>query len=64
MTITLRTADGVLNVAVRDDGCGGADPTGVGLAGLARRVAAADGTFHVASPPGGGTTIAVELPCG
>jgi signal transduction histidine kinase len=55
--------NGRLRVAVRDDGHGGADPAGGGLAGLARRVAAADGTFAVDSPPGGPTLIEVELPC-
>ncbi|MFD1530453.1 sensor histidine kinase [Pseudonocardia aurantiaca] len=53
----------VLRANVRDDGRGGADPSGGGLAGLARRVQAADGTLTVTSPPGGGTTITAELPC-
>jgi signal transduction histidine kinase len=51
-------------MVVRDDGTGGADSAGPGLLGLSRRVAALDGTFEVASPPGGGTTIRVGLPCG
>ncbi|WP_019634370.1 sensor histidine kinase [Actinomadura atramentaria] len=51
-------------VRIEDDGRGGADPAGGGLAGLARRVAALDGTFTVASPPGGPTVIGAELPCG
>jgi signal transduction histidine kinase len=55
---------GRLRATVRDDGRGGADPAGGGLAGLARRVAAADGEFGVDSPPGGPTVITVELPCG
>ncbi|WP_326690631.1 MULTISPECIES: histidine kinase [unclassified Streptomyces] len=52
-----------LTVSVRDDGCGGADATGSGLLGLARRVAALDGRFTVASPAGGPTVITAELPC-
>ena len=55
--------DGRLRAAVRDDGRGGADPAGSGLAGLARRVAAADGTLTVDSPPGGPTVVTAELPC-
>ncbi|WP_246017096.1 sensor histidine kinase [Micromonospora pisi] len=51
-------------VAIDDDGIGGADPAGSGLAGLARRVAALDGTFRVDSPVGGPTTIVAEFPCG
>jgi signal transduction histidine kinase len=51
-------------VRVEDDGAGGADPrSGTGLAGIQRRVAALDGAVTVASPPGGPTTITVELPC-
>jgi DNA-binding transcriptional LysR family regulator len=53
-----------LRAVVTDDGRGGADPSGGGLAGLARRVAASDGTLSVSSPPGGPTVIRAELPCG
>ena len=54
-----------LVVQVQDDGRGGATPAaGSGLSGLADRVAAVDGTLKVTSPPGGGTLITVELPCG
>ncbi len=63
-SVDVRAAEGVLRVQVADDGCGGADPTGSGLAGLADRAAAVDGTFSVASPSGVGTTVIVELPCG
>jgi signal transduction histidine kinase len=51
-------------VAVRDDGHGGADPTGSGLSGLASRVAAADGVFTVDSPPSGPTSVRAWLPLG
>jgi signal transduction histidine kinase len=53
-----------LTVLVADDGRGGADPAGGGLAGLARRVAAADGALSVTSPAGGPTEVRAELPCG
>lgn len=53
----------VLVLAVHDDGLGGADKgRGSGLAGLARRVATVDGRLDIDSPPGGPTTITVELP--
>lgn len=55
--------DGMLDVRVRDDGAGGADPAGSGLAGLASRVAALDGRLSVHSPAGGPTVIGAELPC-
>jgi len=52
-----------LRIVVRDDGVGGADHLkGTGLAGLAERVAAVDGTLLVVSPDGGPTTITVEMP--
>ncbi|MDL4775110.1 MULTISPECIES: sensor histidine kinase [Thermomonosporaceae] len=58
-----RTGD-VLGLKVVDDGVGGADPAGgTGLLGLARRVRSVDGTFRIASPAGGPTTVTVELPC-
>ena len=53
----------VLVVEVADDGPGGADPGGGGLQGLRHRVEALDGTLHVTSPPGAGTTVRAELPC-
>jgi len=55
---------GTLTVVISDDGIGGADPNGAGLKGLAGRVSGVDGRFHVESPSGGPTIIAVELPCG
>ncbi|GIJ45527.1 histidine kinase [Virgisporangium aliadipatigenens] len=54
-----------LVVEVRDDGRGGADPAaGSGLTGLADRVAVLDGTLTLDSPPGGPTSLRVEIPCG
>jgi signal transduction histidine kinase len=54
---------GLLRVRVSDDGRGGArvEARG-GLAGLAERVRAVDGTLRLSSPPGGPTVITVELP--
>ncbi|QEV52325.1 sensor histidine kinase [Streptomyces platensis] len=63
--ITVRVAPGedAVLVHIEDDGSGGADSSGSGLFGLARRVAAVDGRFRVDSPAGGPTTITAELPC-
>ncbi|HTQ95069.1 MAG TPA: histidine kinase, partial [Streptosporangiaceae bacterium] len=56
-------ADGVLRVAVRDDGAGGAGFTGgTGLAGLKDRVDALGGRLFLHSPPGAGTSLRAELP--
>jgi signal transduction histidine kinase len=53
----------VLRVLISDDGVGGADPRGQGLAGLADRLAGVDGRLSVRSPHGGPTVIEAELPC-
>ncbi|QHB98906.1 sensor histidine kinase [Epidermidibacterium keratini] len=53
-----------LVLSVRDDGRGGAEPTGPGLSGIASRAAARGGHLHVQSPPGGPTTIEAVIPCG
>jgi signal transduction histidine kinase len=55
--------DGLVRLAIRDDGIGGADPTGgSGLVGLKDRVEATGGTLRVQSHPGQGTSLVVELP--
>jgi signal transduction histidine kinase len=52
-----------LIVEVSDDGVGGATmQAGGGLAGLAGRVEAVDGTFALSSPAGGPTLVRAELP--
>ncbi|HVD12945.1 MAG TPA: ATP-binding protein, partial [Actinomycetota bacterium] len=53
---------GMLLLTVTDDGAGGANPHGSGLAGLAQRVSTVDGRLDVASPLGGPTRVTVELP--
>jgi signal transduction histidine kinase len=62
--VRLADEERTLVVTVGDDGCGGADPQGSGLAGLRARVEALDGSLSVASPPGEGTIVAVGIPCG
>jgi PAS domain S-box-containing protein len=54
-----------LRVEVRDDGRGGADGNGgSGLRGLTDRLASLDGRLYVSSPPGEGTVLRAEIPCG
>ena len=63
--VTIARAGDRLVIEVRDDGRGGANPeSGTGLRGLRDRVMAHGGSMHVVSPPGGPTTLLVELPCG
>jgi signal transduction histidine kinase len=55
--------DGLVRLAIRDDGVGGADPArGSGLVGLRDRVEASGGSLRVESRPGEGTSLLVELP--
>jgi signal transduction histidine kinase len=63
-SVMITEASGLLRVLVEDDGGGGASAEpGGGLAGLAARVAAIDGTFRVTSPPGGPTHLEAVIPC-
>ena len=56
---------GRIVVEVVDDGIGGADTEqGSGLRGLADRVEALGGRLRIWSPPGGGTRLEAEIPCG
>jgi signal transduction histidine kinase len=61
--IDLMINDGCVRVEITDDGVGGADiAAGTGLSGLCDRVEALDGSLELDSPPGGGTTVRVEIP--
>jgi signal transduction histidine kinase len=62
--VTVRDGAGELHLEVTDDGCGGADPAGRGLRGLADRVEAVGGRLVLSPSPGGGTTVRAVLPCG
>ncbi|MFF4257983.1 PAS domain S-box protein [Streptomyces sp. NPDC001663] len=63
--VEARTHDNLLELTIRDDGVGGAEPgRGSGLIGLIDRVEAIGGKLEVASPPGEGTTVHVRLPLG
>ena len=61
--VELRARDGVLDIAIRDDGAGGADPRrGSGLVGLRDRVEALGGSIVVTSAPRDGTSLEVRIP--
>jgi signal transduction histidine kinase len=63
VNVDVRLSGGALQLAIRDDGLGGADPSrGSGLMGLTDRVAAMQGTFVVESPVRHGTSLIVEIP--
>jgi signal transduction histidine kinase len=62
--VELTHASGRLCIVVGDDGRGGAAPSaGTGMRGVARRLAAFDGTMTVSSPRGGPTRVTLEVPC-
>jgi signal transduction histidine kinase len=64
-SVSVTSGEGVVSVAIEDDGLGGADPAhGTGLSGLADRLEALGGTLEVESPPGRGTRLAARIPLG
>jgi signal transduction histidine kinase len=64
-SVSVLRRNGHAIVEVSDDGVGGADPeAGTGLRGLAERLTIIDGQLEVVSPPGAGTVVRAEIPCG
>ena len=71
VSITARGFQGVLRIAVEDDGCG-FDPASLsrvrlrrnGLVGMRERLAGVGGTLIVESQPGQGTTVYASIPVG
>ena len=65
VSIDAEQRDGVVELRIRDDGVGGADPGhGSGLVGIMDRVEALGGHLEVVSPAGEGTSLYAELPTG
>jgi signal transduction histidine kinase len=63
--VTVSDEGSSLTIEVVDDGIGGAGTSGgTGLRGLTDRVEALGGRLTVASPPGRGTVLRAEIPCG
>jgi signal transduction histidine kinase len=61
--VELDARDAIVQLAIRDDGVGGADPgRGSGLVGLSDRIEALGGTLQVTSPAGSGTSLLIEIP--
>ena len=61
--IDVHLDEATLDLSIRDDGVGGADASrGSGLIGLRDRVEALGGTTDLASPPGGGSRLDVQIP--
>jgi signal transduction histidine kinase len=63
VVISVEVHDHAIRLQITDDGVGGADlDRGSGMRGLADRVEALGGAFHLDSPRAGGTRLACELP--
>jgi signal transduction histidine kinase len=61
--IGLQASDTLVELSVRDDGIGGADPgRGTGLIGLRDRVETLGGTIEIAGGPAQGTAILARIP--
>ncbi|HEX6621303.1 MAG TPA: ATP-binding protein, partial [Solirubrobacteraceae bacterium] len=62
--VRLARRDGVVEVEVRDDGRGAADPVraGGGLTGMRERAAALGGRFEAGGAPSGGFRVWASLP--
>ncbi len=66
--IQLNKNEGSVNLIVEDDGVGfdpnklNGEKTGIGLSNLKARVTKLDGTFHIDSGRGAGTTISIDIP--
>ncbi|MEV5976096.1 sensor domain-containing protein [Streptomyces sp. NPDC052114] len=62
--VDIHHADGMLRIAVTDNGKGGASVgAGSGLSGVERRLGTFDGVLAVSSPAGGPTMVTMEIPC-
>lgn len=61
--VRIRQEAKMLIVQIEDDGQGGANPAGTGLAALADRVTTLGGLLTVTSPPGNGTRLTASIPC-
>lgn len=62
--VDIHHAEGMLRVAVTDNGKGGASiGAGSGLSGIERRLGTFDGVLAVSSPAGGPTMVTMEIPC-
>ncbi|MDP8900332.1 MAG: PAS domain-containing sensor histidine kinase [Actinomycetota bacterium] len=65
VTVTMQQPGARVLVAIDDDGVGGAQESqGSGLRGLRDRVEALSGELALESPPGAGTRVRVDIPCG
>jgi signal transduction histidine kinase len=63
VTVTVARRGPTVEAVVADDGRGGADPNGAGLARMRDRAHAHGGALTIDSPRGSGTTLTMRIPC-
>jgi signal transduction histidine kinase len=61
--VTVRLGPDELAMDIADDGVGGANPAGHGLANIMDRAAAVNGEVVIDSPSGQGTRLRLRIPC-
>jgi two-component system, NarL family, sensor histidine kinase DesK len=61
--VELGEHEGSLRLTIADDGRGGIESHGNGLAGMRERLVAIGGTLEIDSPPGAGTRLLIRAPC-
>ena len=64
VSVAVRVTASQLEMEITDDGAGGADPAGNGVASMLDRIGAVDGEAVIDSPPGKGTRLLARIPCG
>jgi signal transduction histidine kinase len=63
ISVTVTRSGNMAEAIIADDGVGGADPNGSGLARMRDRVQADGGVLDIDSPYGKGTTLTMRVPC-
>lgn len=61
-SVSFEAAGGTVRMRISDNGRGGVDARGNGLDGMGERIRALGGRLEIASPPGSGTCVQVEVP--
>jgi signal transduction histidine kinase len=64
--VTIKKIDNQIHTVIKDDGKGfqleGQMKEGIGLTDMSERARLMDGSFHISSRPGSGTTIIINIP--
>jgi two-component system sensor histidine kinase DesK len=61
-SVNVEVTDGRVHMHIRDDGHGGVNEAGNGVAGMRERVASLGGSMRIRSLPDAGTELAIDVP--